>query len=480
MAAVNPYRKGLVAWWDLSANANDSHSLHNLSASGTISFSSSKAQLESANTEYYYKTSYSALSTGGGAFSICGFITPTEISAGQRYIVSNGSANTGTERVEWAIRRNGDRIEFGHTTAGTAAGLTFLQSSVSMSAGVEYFFCATWSPATSTKTLIVNTTAVTAGSVASIYNGSQEFYLGFIHNFTSNSFNGGLRCVSLWYTALSADNAEWLYNSGTPRAYSATQNPTPTQELENSATAVDASGGGAPSTITLSLRISGDNRIAIFLPRNRDNNTGYYISSATWNGNAMSNVAGASLINEYAGTQWMNVLTYYYLAPATGKYDIVGTFSTAATLGVAVDAVCWSGIHQSTPIGASNEVNGGTPGDATPTIALTTTVVNSVVLMATGKRYASGGSFTPGTSVTEISDFNSGNASSGDVLAFTGYKQATTTGSYTVDATNTGNTSQWTAVAIELIRAAAPSASNLPRLVGGGLLLDPLLYGLVG
>lgn len=72
------------------------------------------------------------------------------------------------------------------------------------------------------KYLTVTTTTVSIGSITTIFSGGQEFYLGFLHNLTANTINGSLDEFSVWNVFLSADNIEWLYNSGAGRTYAMT------------------------------------------------------------------------------------------------------------------------------------------------------------------------------------------------------------------------------------------------------------------
>lgn len=215
-------RYGLLAWWplDITETVNDLHNGHNLTANGTASYVEAKvnegAELESDNSEYL-GISTTAFRHGTASFTIQGWVKFVSVAAGQRYIASNGSASS--NRIEWAIRRNADRIEFLHSANGTAGGLTVLQSSVVMTADTWYFFSAKWDAATSTKSLTVNTTTVTAGSVPTVFSGSQEFYLGFVHNFTSNTMNGVIDNVTLYERALSAGEIGWHYNGGDGRDY---------------------------------------------------------------------------------------------------------------------------------------------------------------------------------------------------------------------------------------------------------------------
>lgn len=140
----------------------------------------------------------------------------------------------------------------------------------------------------------------------------------------------------------------------------------------------------------------------------------------------------AALTKKNSASSSSNKLEAWYLVnPPAGTHDIVVTYSNSTVYVLANAGISLSGVDQDAPIGPDGTSN------TSFSKSITTTVSNSM-LYGAAEAYYTNGAFSPGTGVTEEFDFNGIN---GTVYLGIGggYRECTSTGSYTWEVTRTGS-----------------------------------------
>jgi hypothetical protein len=108
------------------------------------------------------------------------------------------------------------------------------------------------------------------------------------------------------------------------------------------------SGQGLAATITVSHTTSGTDRLMLVgISATQYTASAPAISTVTYNGVALSFVGTLNGGGSYGETVWI----YQLVAPATGTFNVVASFSTAPSNGAVVAAVTFTGVNQSTPLG---------------------------------------------------------------------------------------------------------------------------------
>lgn len=160
------------------------------------------------------------------------------------------------------------------------------------------------------------------------------------------------------------------------------------------------------------------------------------IVNLTSNAQSVSGVTfgGVALTNALvAGEDFRPALEVWYLLnPAVSTADVVVTL-TGSLGSWGTGAINYTGVNQTTPIGAtaSAAFNSGAGQDAT--VVIVTTMNNSMIVGGITTRQA-GTLATPGTGTTERYDGDTG-AAVGDVLCVGGDQITTTSGSHTFNFT---------------------------------------------
>ena len=108
----------------------------------------------------------------------------------------------------------------------------------------------------------------------------------------------------------------------------------------------------------------------------RINSTSETVSGVTYSAVGMTKLAGSPVTNAGGGAR--NYI-WYLIAPATGSNNVVVT--TSGAVQIIAGAVSFSGADQTDMIGAENSATGTS---ATPSVALTTTVTDSIVIDCVG------------------------------------------------------------------------------------------------
>ena len=173
---------------------------------------------------------------------------------------------------------------------------------------------------------------------------------------------------------------------------------------------------------------SGSNLIMIAVFHFLNGSTDPTISAADFNGDSLTFLHGQT--NNYQFNRHIRTSAYYLVNPDVGTLDFSWTYGQTQAADV-VSLYTLSGVDQSSPIGATNDVTGNSNTD---TISLTTTAADSIVL---GHYTWEGHDAQPfSTGDTELYDLQSGgNNANTDCSAFGGYEIATSIGSYGIDAT---------------------------------------------
>ena len=171
------------------------------------------------------------------------------------------------------------------------------------------------------------------------------------------------------------------------------------------------------------------------------------VSAITYNGVGMTKITEMSY--EFNTNRFLETQVYRLVAPATGSNTLSITFA-GTYIDTGVSVISYTGVDQTTPIGAT----GTNSGNIDPTVTFTTSNSNSLVVAGAMVRGGDSAPFTPGSGVTERWDNNSGAHTSFDIGIWGGEKAAATAGSYTVDATSS-STDFMSIIGVEVNEAAS-------------------------
>lgn len=232
---VNPGVTGLVSWWSLnetSGTRNDSHGSNHLTDNNTVGSTTGKqgnaANFISANTEYLSRADPFVLSQ----FTLAAWVNLTDKSTSYMIASKWGTPN---KEIMMMYFQTVDRFVCFGSADGTANSAQVNADAFGApSAGTWYFVVCQWNG--SNLTIQVNNGTANSAALASIYNGTAPWMIGYRAD-SLFPMNGNVDEVVLYSRALSADEREWLYNSGTGRTYSeVVPTPTPTPTITHTAT----------------------------------------------------------------------------------------------------------------------------------------------------------------------------------------------------------------------------------------------------
>lgn len=202
----------------------------------------------------------------------------------------------------------------------------------------------------------------------------------------------------------------------------------------------NSSGAGSGTTVTNSLTVTsaGTNNVAVLFTSSGDAAHDVHTTGVTWDGVAMTQVGtiGTGGVN---GTLMMWIL----VNPSIGTKDLVTTWNSSVTsFGAYNSLAIFSGCSATQPDASTNPT--GVAG--TFTVNVTTVAANAMVVLMTNY----GG--TAGTNTTQIQA----------AIGWSGYRLATTAGSYGVSEVTTAGAGQAIAGALSLAPFAAAAATG-PR-----------------
>ena len=182
--------------------------------------------------------------------------------------------------------------------------------------------------------------------------------------------------------------------------------------------------------------------------------TSWSVSGVTYNGAALTQVAGA----ESSGNS-RNVRTEVWVLvnPPAGSSYQVSVSTSAVMLGFSLAAISLTGVDQSTPTGAAG-TDAASPGTKSAfSVGLTTGVADAWLVGGGGIRNGTL-AWTPGSGVSEVYEQASGSSTTDDVVGCGDYRVCTGAGSYALAATASG--SNWGVMGAVEVRpaTAAPAA----------------------
>lgn len=227
MAEVNPTRADFEGYWNLdeaSGNAIDaSPNGHDLTeTSGTIASADGGRDFEAGDTEYFTKADHADLSFGDEAFTVGCWVKLEAQTANRTFIGKYDHPNNDREyslRYEYT----GDRYEFLVSSDGTLGNSTTVNADTygAVPATTIAFVIAWHDPDTDKIYISVNNgVADEAAHAGGCNDNISPFRLGAYGGTTPSGYMDGI----LWSAFVArkiytADEREWLYNSGTPRKW---------------------------------------------------------------------------------------------------------------------------------------------------------------------------------------------------------------------------------------------------------------------
>ena len=179
------------------------------------------------------------------------------------------------------------------------------------------------------------------------------------------------------------------------------------------------------------------------------------VSSLSYGGDSLT----LAVAQGSGASSGQRVEIWYLIAPSTGANDIVVTYSGTVNPD-SVIALSYENVNQTSPIGttAGQNFSSGT----NPSLNISTTVVDALIVGGASYRGGDADPFTPGTGVTERYDFATGTSAIDDDSFTGGEKSAAAISSYTFDFT-ASNSNYWTIAAVELKPPTPPAnISNSP------------------
>lgn len=235
MAKANPGTTNLISWWKLdetSGNALDAHGSNDLTeTSGTIASVVGKVgnarDFEAGDTEWFEIADNASLSMGVGQDFTIGLWFKPESFHGSDATQVIAKYDYGNQNREFSLRNlasdPGD-LQFecspdGNTnrdSVATGETITF----------GNWHFIVCWYSDTDQKIYIQvnNAAADNAACDGGAYNGTSKFAIGADYNngvATNNILDGIVDEAFVYKRVLTADEREWLYNSGNGRRYEA-------------------------------------------------------------------------------------------------------------------------------------------------------------------------------------------------------------------------------------------------------------------
>lgn len=232
---------GLVSYWNLTANSNDSVGSNN-GTNTDISFTSSgtigtAAEFNGSSSQINFGNDSSLTLASGGSVSL--WVDSDNVSSGYRTFIEKGAKNTSYQTYQ-----NADfspaRIAARSRQASPDSQIT---NPSSMSTGTAYHVVYTFQ--TGDMKLYVNGSLVASGSGEHLTN-SGDLCMGYPASGGSsgNRFDGHINKVGLWNRILSAGEVTELYNSGSGLTYPWATLPTVTTDPATDITATSATGNG--------------------------------------------------------------------------------------------------------------------------------------------------------------------------------------------------------------------------------------------
>lgn len=237
MTATNPGKTNLEAWWSLEENggdAVDSHGSNDLTeTSGTIPAVTGKVNngrdIEWDDSEYFSIASNAALSFGDEGFTI-GFWVKIESYATDRYRYILGKSDGTNNKREYSIANITNTRKVGFSVSADGTNSTWVQTADAIANSSTWGFILAWHDPSANKIYISlnNGTPAEASHSGGVKASDSQFRIGNIQSGAAAGgyMDGQLDEVFIYRRVLTADEREWLYNSGNGRAYSELEDAT--------------------------------------------------------------------------------------------------------------------------------------------------------------------------------------------------------------------------------------------------------------
>lgn len=229
MVATNPGTTNLISWWkfdEASGNAVDSHGSNTLAeTSGTIDAVAGKVNggrdLEAGDTEYFEVADNASVSFGDEDFTCGLWIKPETIPGGAHHYF--GKWNSGGNKREYVmgIDHAYDWYSPMFFVSSDGTNFHYVISGVNCSAG-NWYFVVFWHDSVNNRIGISvnNEAAVTTAHSTGCFDSDSPFRVGADGQTTPGNFADGVVDEGFLYRRLlTADEREWLWNSGNGRTY---------------------------------------------------------------------------------------------------------------------------------------------------------------------------------------------------------------------------------------------------------------------
>ena len=227
--ATNPGRTGLVSWWPLdeaSGPRADSHGSNTLTDVNTVGSAAGKvgtaADFETSSAEELTIADNASLSVGGnGPLTVAAWVYAESMGDDRGVIGKWNADGAGSEYVLAAY--NVGFVFAAQNSSDTQ--VTIFESTVGAPAPATWYYVVAWyDPADGKLRIQVNnqTASVSAASLSGgIRDGTEHFRVGG-YNALSPRWDGLIDEAFIAKRVYTADEREWLYNSGAGRSYAET------------------------------------------------------------------------------------------------------------------------------------------------------------------------------------------------------------------------------------------------------------------
>lgn len=250
-APTNPGTTSLVSWWALdetSGTRADAHGSNTLSDNNTVGYDSGQqgnaASFVASNSEYLSRTDNASLSIGDRAYTWGTWFYVNSSANVTMYMYTKFDTNN-----EYTAVITGSGASRSIYVIASSDGINWTNTSAfSISADAWHYFMAWYDPDNDKLYLSIdNATPVSVTLSGGIYDGASLFMSN-----NPGSFDGRMDEMFVYTKLLSADEREWLYNSGAGRRYCevADNCPTPTPTITLTPTITHTPTISATPTVT--------------------------------------------------------------------------------------------------------------------------------------------------------------------------------------------------------------------------------------
>lgn len=220
MPATNPGTANLIACYELEeaiGTRSDAHGSADLTDGSSVGSNTGvvgdAVYLRAISSDHLYRTSDTALDVSGGDFSICFWMKLASLNITTQILVRQGAGNTRSYNFTML---NSNVVRF---AVSSGASWSYADHGTTLSSGTWYFVYGRFDD--SANLIYVNVYGQTEASAffsGTLYSGSNNFYLGSTPT-PSAYFDGYIDQLMLFNDYLTNDEVDWLYNSGSGRAY---------------------------------------------------------------------------------------------------------------------------------------------------------------------------------------------------------------------------------------------------------------------